>query len=777
METDAIKLESLKRLLNEELIKEKSDNNLILSLSHEIASLDAQNVRFSIDAGLINRLGKELVGRHETAVAELVKNSYDADAKTVDLFFENSNKPGGTLRIEDSGVGMTRKQLIKGFMTISSSDKIHNPKSPRYLRTRAGQKGIGRFATQRLGSRLTVITQTLEQEKALKVTIEWDSFGIDSNLLLITNQINEVDKEKNEGTTLIIENLRDTWTLAMIKRAYRYISELLQPFPLSDRYEESKDDPGFKASFYLDGDIVLNEENVFYKNATAEIEGYVDKSGDGFYTLKSSHFEIVDEIYSIGANNKNEDYKKFTFLKNIHFKAYYFIYNVGLVPKQVESAIRQNAEEYGGIRLYRNGFRVLPYAEKANDWLGLDASVRRRAILTPHGNNNFYGFVEVFDKSGEIFQELSSREGLLENKAFEELKDFAFKVLIEATFKISALRGRKNKTSGKDWEKKKPKEIINEVAAAFEEQAKKQEDSSSKINEDKSSEEDSSNKEQNKGGFSAGEYKEFAKKLRESAEQDEEEKKILLQEVQLLRILASLGLTIGEFVHEIKHHLRAFDLDIDFLHRKLSEDSYIKRTTRLKTNLESFKTYTSYFDKTISENVNRELEPVELKDVVRSFYKVIQPDALRSGIELIEPSLEGYDLFTCPMHKSEWVSILFNFYTNSKKAIKRANSQGKVFVKVGKIRDKVFLEFSDNGDGIPIEKYELVFDEFFTTSAPSGTNATEFEETTGTGLGLKIVYDIVSGYGGEVYITTPENNFSTTVRIELPKTEIEYNHE
>ena len=87
------------------------------------------------------------------------------------------------------------------------------------------------------------------------------------------------------------------------------------------------------------------------------------------------------------------------------------------------------------------------------------------------------------------------------------------------------------------------------------------------------------------------------------------------------------------------------------------------------------------------------------------------------------------------------------------------------------------MEFSDNGDGIPTDKHEQVFDVFYTTSSPSGNNAAETEETTGTGLGLKIVKDIVSGYGGEIFVTTPEKGFTTTIRIELPKTEIKYKDE
>ena len=96
----------------------------ILALSNELAKYDQNNVRFTVDAGVIDRLGKELVSRQETAVSELVKNSYDADATTVTLTFENSQETGGTLIIEDNGVGMTREQLINGFMRISSTDKV-----------------------------------------------------------------------------------------------------------------------------------------------------------------------------------------------------------------------------------------------------------------------------------------------------------------------------------------------------------------------------------------------------------------------------------------------------------------------------------------------------------------------------------------------------------------------------------------------------------------------------------------------------------------------------
>lgn len=100
------------------------------------------NIGFTIDAGLIQRLGFELVGRAETAVSELIKNSYDADATVVEVDFINTDDTGGVLIIKDNGLGMTKAQLIDGFLRISSTDKVHNPISSKYHRRKAGRKGI-----------------------------------------------------------------------------------------------------------------------------------------------------------------------------------------------------------------------------------------------------------------------------------------------------------------------------------------------------------------------------------------------------------------------------------------------------------------------------------------------------------------------------------------------------------------------------------------------------------------------------------------------------------
>ena len=199
MKTEEQIKEQLSKLLKESNI----DYGKILALSNELSKFDKDNIRFSVDAGVIDRLGNELVARQETAVSELIKNSFDADATDVKLTFINSSIVGGTLIIEDNGVGMSIEQLINGFMRISSTDKVRNPYSELYHRKRAGQKGIGRFAVQRLGRKLTIITKTHNLEEVSCLTIDWDNYVGDKNLTDITNPIKKIECDGVSGTKLI----------------------------------------------------------------------------------------------------------------------------------------------------------------------------------------------------------------------------------------------------------------------------------------------------------------------------------------------------------------------------------------------------------------------------------------------------------------------------------------------------------------------------------------------------------------------------------------------
>lgn len=767
------KTKEIKAAIEELLKSEEIDYSRFTTLSNELLKQDREHVRFSVDAGIINRLGKELVGRAETAISELIKNAYDAEASYAHLVFKDAVRAGGSFEIEDDGNGMTYDELINGFMRISSSDKIHRPVSPRYKRKKAGKKGIGRFAAQRLGKQLIIITQTVDSPQAIKATINWDDYVIDSDINEVTGQIEYVEKERACGTTLIINQLYEGWSDNAILRAYRYTEDLLIPEPLSrERMEWDRDrqDPGFKASFYRDRvseeTKVVDENVAFYDHALAVIEGYIDDKGQGYWRMWSNKLDVSQgDFQKIGADRENNE-THYETAHSVHFKTYYFIYDRSLIPGSLYTYVKNLGTEVGGIKLYRNGFRVPPYGEKNNDWLGLDSSVRRKTLLFPHQNQSFFGFVEIDDIAADLFEETSSREGLIENKAFEEIQDFVYRVIITACQDVASLRNRKQTANQKDWEKKSPSQKMQEALTEF----------SNLIGKDKENQGDSSGSNGQREEHSR-KYEQVYEKIREGQEEQEKQTEKLQDKINMLRVLAGLGLAIGEFIHEIKYYFPGFTAEIDELKRILESDPRaLERISTLESNLMAMKSYTTFFGSTISNNAQRVLEPVNLKEEINSFEKVIARDSTKADITITDNRNEINVLLaemkTTPMHKSEWASIFFNLYTNAKKAIKKSSNSGdgKIRIECSEDSNNLILEFSDNGCGVDPAVREHIFEAFVTTTSAAGQGSPDEEAYTGTGLGLSILHDMISSYGGKIYLSgTPKTGYVTTFRIEIPK--------
>lgn len=753
-------VDELKQQLLECLQAEELDNTQMLSLTHQIANFDEDKVRFSVDAGVIDRLGQELVARQETAVSELVKNSYDADAEYVSLKFFDSKEIGGTLIIEDDGQGMGRDDLVNGFMRVSSTAKIHEPTSPIFNRQRAGQKGIGRFSVQRLGRKLTIITQTRDSDNALKLIINWDDYNRDGNLFIVENTLEVIPKTKEKGTTLIIEYLRDRWSRASIQRVYRYVSDIIRPIIPSDEVinvEQEKDK--FNVEFF---EITQGKRQkiadsiiMLYQHAVAVFSGEIDEQGYGWVTIDSKRLKIVNEKLKIGFN-PDDSQSPFPNIRDVKFKVFYFIYESNLINKMHSTSIRSKLTHEGGMKLYRNGFRVLPYGEQGDDWLRLDESSRRRAILTPHANINFYGFVELTDPDNK-FNETSSREGLIDNESVRELKNFVHRALVSAVMRVGAARGMKiaasQKKDGKDWEGVEVR--IKNIALSLDELDKEFEGEEKKTTRRKT-------------------LKKIKEDISELKVAHEAEIKKTMQERAMLRVLSSVGITVSQFIHEIKYYMDNIQSDINFLLRALDgideQKASLETVKILRNNFDAFKNYTAYFNTVVSANLIRELAPLNIREVVHSFISSMKHDAERLGIEFLPSKFNKVFLYTKPMHPSEWSSILFNFYTNAKKAIAREKVKGKVLIECGEEDGYIFLEFSDNGDGIKSGDEEFVFDEFFTTTAAVSLDEIySHHEAIGTGLGLKIVRDIVKSHRGNVEVVSAKTEFSTCFRVEIPK--------
>jgi signal transduction histidine kinase len=791
-----------KTALTEALSAENLDYGNILKLAHALSQEDPDTIRFSVDASHISRLGLELVSKQETAISELIKNAYDADTPLVEVDFYNTDTVGGVLEIVDSGTGMSRDQLLNGFMRISTAAKVAQPLSPKYGRQRAGRKGIGRFAAQRLGRKLTIVTQQEGASFSLKLSIDWDMFLTGLDLHMIASQIIVTPSRGMSGTVIRIEELRDAWSEAQIRRAYRFVSDLLQPFklsspetrPNSDLFSETcyEPDPGFDVNFYraTDGQrvIIASHEHNILSTASGHITARVENGGQAFISLTSERYPVnLDNVPlkfdpRLRAKTK-EKVSNYNLLDGVQLSAHYFIADE--LPQGTRGMVRDVLNRTGGIRVYRNGFRVLPYGESFDDWLSLQRSSALREVLPPHHNTNFLGFVEIIDVDGNQFQETASREGLIENEAFYQLQDFAYRAIIAAVMEIARARGKKLHASDKStYAPREPKanpESVKDQAAEVAERIRAIADSAAPPphtnpvtpdNTDIPFGLDGLEPPENSGDLGqladTGGLAEAAKELANLADEIEQigiASESALEEVGMLRVLASLGLTIGEFTHEVRHALAALGAIVADLHTSHANSKIAEELTEHVLLLRS---YMHYFDDAVMQNAHRKLEVYELRDIINEFIKVVRPTFTRQNVK-VETSFTGYDLFTKPMHKSEWASTLLNLFTNSLKAIHRAQVKGSILISCCLVDGELQIDFSDNGDGIPIENRDKIFDAFFTTSAPPSTSETHEDQLVGTGLGLKIVRDIIESAGGSIEAIEPVAGYSTCIRLTVPR--------
>ena len=105
-------------------------------------------------------LGRESVSKADGAIIELIKNTYDADAGFCYICFDAANDK---IYLLDNGTGMTRQVIEDCWMMIGTDNKRSEFYSSK-KRIKSGEKGIGRFALDRLGNSCTMFTKSASEK-------------------------------------------------------------------------------------------------------------------------------------------------------------------------------------------------------------------------------------------------------------------------------------------------------------------------------------------------------------------------------------------------------------------------------------------------------------------------------------------------------------------------------------------------------------------------------------------------------------------------------------
>lgn len=743
---------------------EKIDYGRVLELATRLSEHDEENVRFSVDAKIVERLGEQLVAKRTTALTELIKNSYDADAENVQVEFITTDSIGGTIVLQDDGSGMSREDLVKGFMTISTSDKVENPYSTKFYRYKSGRKGIGRFSAQKIAEKLIIITKREKDVDYLRVEIDWNDFESNKIISSIPSKIEYIKHIENfeKGTKLILKNTREAWSLSNIETTFNYLSNILKITPDSKR-----NDPGFDVNFaYTDDlgfrtnlkispkDVFLDAADVRFiaevKNGAVSlfIEGMTDSNLTEHFDFPEYYNAVLEEVgYKLSGS--------------------YFSLSQGTKSvRYLQAFLREN----GGIRLFRNLFNVAPYGERFNDWLALDESSRRRVILPPHSNTNFFGEVHIYDQES-IFDETSAREGIIESEDFSNLKELTKNLVLKIASHVADVRGKKVKASQKGFSKPKP--LVDRVKDDFTEVKKEATKLVVAISEHPS-ERTVQDESQTSFMFESNHSIPEPTMLIEKLDAFDSTIKEFIDEQMMYRVLASIGLAISEFTHEIQLYLSNLKLASQDLKEFSTELPEIKSLSDdLERCVGMLDAYTDFFDGTIRSNSNREKKNYEIREIADQFFSAMEPTIQRRGYEL-EVKYDDWDLWTKPIHISEIMSVLINLFTNACKAIDRAGrNNGKLLFNVVSDDNYLTIMFEDNGDGIPQNNWGKIFNPLFTTEVPSEAYSSENKYSRGMGLGLSITEKIVEELNGEITVIYPSEGYKTCFKIMLPRAKSE----
>ena len=650
----------------------------------------AQFLHFSASTSVKNLFGRGLVTDQVAAVFELVKNSYDADAQEVEIIFSSLTTEDASLTIRDNGTGMDLSDIETRWMIIGTDSKKGTMYSPIYQRPLNGDKGIGRFSVDRLGAFLHMEAQKRGTTDRYLADFDWTLFdGEPQNIDEIEIPcIRKSGEKKEHGVSLTISGLRDIWDYNKLRELHRNLRQFKSPFTQEDTFKIFITAPEFG---YNKREVTVEKlEGVSSLWITAEItdtnpeviQMIVNKDGLEYESLQSN-------LYSFGS-----------------IKAQVFMFNQGDKIRFV-NRYGVRVREYGNIRLYRDSFRIYPYGEAKNDWLDIDRR-QTQGMMRFLGTRDLIGYVQISKESNQNLKPLTNRQGLEENDAFEQLRDFVVEICIKTleSYYFTKIKKGTNETI------KKTKIEMGGAIAGLTQLAKT-------LNEIDPS--------------SAKQLKDYTTVIKK---QQESQLQYVQDQQEIVKVYSRIAQK-ETFLHKLIHQSMIHVKDASAAMNTLINDlDYLKKTDK-----ERLLIISSYIDdalsllKTVRDDVVKQRTKTP-QNIERLVNKYLQDNQAYFHESKVHVSMISTGDMEYNIDSGDIKAILNNLATNAVKSLLKVNDRARV-IRFELYRTDRFLIIKciDNGIGIPESDRERIFDPFQST-------------TDGFGLGLTIIDEIAKEYNG-----------------------------
>ena len=681
-----------------------------------------EKLHFTTNAKLGQLIGRELITNNIAAVFELIKNSYDAFATEVTIELKDfdiqeedvkdlkkasksdkriSNDQSAII-ISDNGKGMTKKEIKDRWMVIGTTSKENIIReetvcrSKRIARIINGEKGIGRFGCDRLGAVLNMTSVGGNGEEKNRLTVNWDEFekhDITLQEIEIEVQTEQLSEKEETGLVLEISQLRDVWTKKDLHVLYDQLQKLISPF----KQEESD-----FSIFLKIGDYKEPIKNESLEYATSKIEGKVDREGFLQYT-------ISDDLNSVTYTEQ----AKPPIFGPVDFK---ILYLDATAKRKFSMSNGMSTRELGNIKLFRDNFRILPYGEVENDWLGID-NEHAQSVFRSLGTRDIIGYFQISKENNPSLKDATNRQGLNEDTTeFSEFKAFIWSILRVFQKSIFAKIKEKAEKSGK---------AISTHAKEIEQGIKSARQQIATIPSAEQTHED---------GQVRDTASEAAKYLDQVANDVQAVKRESAQMTQRLAVMENIVGTetfLYDMMHSIKNKLDTLNAYVESI--KLQTESY-----DLDIDYEGFdftvkaisKIVLSALKKTTPNRNNKQY--VYLDEIIQHYIE--EKQLVYPQIAFETDSLLHKKIHCDPNSVND---VLDNLLSNSKKAfVKDRAATIRISMSInGNGRPLVYFE--DNGKGIEEDNIPYIFNVSFTC-------------TDGTGIGLSYCLQTMKELGGDI---------------------------
>lgn len=689
-------------------------------------------------------LGVNNFTNDESAILELVKNSYDARALRVELVFSDNQ-----LIISDNGQGMDEDDIRTSWMHVGKSNKDYETfDANNRQRILAGSKGVGRFALARLGDHVVIYTKKDSCDGMIWET-DWSSSSMRKDLA-----------RSSTGTTITITGLREKWGKKKIEDLVSFLSKTYNDKAMS--ISVTHPDYSGEIPLYFPEPVLgvncLSSIEICYNSQTKTLHTVInsDEFQDSACEYcpgvnlrnKETEVDIVAELTGSSDYDLTEEQMKSiaTTLGDFSGKFFFYIKPSSIDCDKFLYKYRGLPEPMpGGVILYRNAFSISAYEGK-KDWLGFGKRSRKSPAAASHPTgawrvreNQISGKVEIDKRRNDMLQDLSNRQGLDENiyyqlfvdiilLGFKEFERYRQDIVRHINLK-NELVDAPAKTPVSDKVVQDPKTI----PTLTEQEAKQL----------------------------ADEIKNYRRESQDARQERTTVEERYKYDIRILNVLATVGLKASSIAHEMRNDRSLISKNTEYIISALqeygmwdelssperTEKAYKNVPALLEKGREKSSKIISFMDVMLSEIEKRQFHPEmqSISALMNHIKENWERDYAWVNISIsAENDIEFY-------LSEDVLHVIFdNLILNS---IQQNEKTSHLQISISVILDEGILKFtySDNGVGLD-KKYQN-----------NPMKILEVHETTrknGHGLGMWIVNNTVNMSGGAIYEIRSNNGFA-----------------